>query len=138
DLVGLVDLGSLQIGGDSALADTLGDGAALRLEHAVLVIIVQRGTHRVGKPDHHVFVVLLETHGDAGKPAAGADRADEPIDLAAELLPNLLRRRLDMSLAVGDIVELIGPDRAVRLARGKLFGETARIFYVVVRVLVGN
>ena len=31
DLVGLVDLGSLQIGGDTTLADPLGDRAALPL-----------------------------------------------------------------------------------------------------------
>ena len=62
----------------------------------------------------------------------------KPSTLPAELVPDLLRRGLDMALAVGDIVELIGPDRAVRLSRGKLLGETAGIFHVVVGVLVGD
>ena len=43
-----------------------------------------------------------------------------------------------MALAIGDIVELVGPDRAVRLARRQLFGEPAGIFHVVVGVLVGH
>src|SRR4030042_5608752 len=102
--------------GDAALAGALGDGAAFGLERAVLVEIVERGTHGICKPDHHARIVLLETHGDAGKGAAGPDRTNEAVDLAVDIVPNLLRRRLDMALAVGDIVELIGPDGAVRLA----------------------
>src|SRR5680860_1067069 len=48
DLVGLVDLGPVEIGGDASLADPLGDGAAFGLEHAVLVEIVERGAHGIG------------------------------------------------------------------------------------------
>ena len=48
------------------------------------------------------------------------------------------RGRADMAVAVGDIVELVGPDRAVRLAPGKLLGQPAGHLHVVVRVLVGH
>jgi hypothetical protein len=41
-------------------------------------------------------------------------------------------------LAVGDIVELIGPDRAARFAASELRRETSRQLHVVVRVLVGH
>src|SRR5690606_34549512 len=59
-------------------------------------------------------------------------------DLAAGLPPDFLRRRLDMAVTIGDVVELVGPDRAIGLRPCKLFGKPARDFYVVVRVLVGD
>src|SRR5689334_24047078 len=105
-LIGLVDLGALEIGSDAALADPFGDRASFGLEHAMLVVIVEGGTHGIGKTDDDVGVVLLPAHRHAGKRAAGPDRADDAIDLAVEFLPNLLGRGLDMALAVGDIVEL--------------------------------
>jgi hypothetical protein len=40
--------------------------------------------------------------------------------------------------AIGGVVELVGPDRAVRLLGGKLLGEAARVAHVVHRVLVGH
>ena len=54
----------------------------------------------------------LEPHGDAAQRSARAHRADEAIQLAAGLRPDFFRRRLDMSLPVGNIVELVGPDGA--------------------------
>ena len=41
-----------------------------------------------------------------------------------------------MCLPIGDVVELVGPDRAVRLRLGQRFGEAGGIFHVVVGVLV--
>ena len=49
-----------------------------------------------------------------------------------------LARRFDMRLAVGDVVELVCPDRPVRLGLRQLLGEPAGNLHVVVRVLVGN
>ena len=43
-----------------------------------------------------------------------------------------------MAAAVGEIVELVGPDRAVRLRGGDLLGEAAGIAHVIVRVGVGH
>ena len=85
-----------------------------------------------------VLALRFQPHRDAGERAAGADGADEAVDLALRVVPDLWRRRLDMALAVGDIVELIGPDGAVRRGRGKLLGEAPGIFYVIVRILVGD
>ena len=68
--------------------------------------------------------------------AAGADGADEAVDLTAGLLEDLARRRGDMGVAVDGIVELVGPDRAVRLALGEFGGEPPGELHVVVGVLV--
>src|SRR5262245_38666720 len=100
DLVGLVDLGGFEILSDAALADPFGDGAAFGLQLAVLVVTVERGAHRVGKPDHDAGVVRLEPHRHAGKSAAGADGADEAVDFAVKVAPDLLGRGFDVTLAI--------------------------------------
>ncbi len=63
---------------------------------------------------------------------------DEAVDPAVGLAPDLGPGALDVGLAVGDVVELVGPDRAVRLLGGELLGEPAGIAHVVVGVLVGH
>ena len=100
------------------------------------VVVVDRRAARVGERDHDVRVALLERDADAGERAAGADRGDEAVDLAVGLAPDLGPGALDVGLAVGGIVELVGPDRAVRLLGGELLGEPARVAHVVVGVLV--
>ena len=52
--------------------------------------------------------------------AARARSAGEAVDPALHLLPQFLRRALDMGFAVGGVVELVSPDRAFGF-----FGETA-------------
>ena len=82
------------------------------------VVLVERGAHRVGQPDLDVRLALAERDLDAGERAARADGADEAVDPVAELLPELGRRGIDVRLAVGDVVELVGPDGAVRFLGG--------------------
>ncbi len=83
--------------------------------------VVKYGVHRgavgVGDGDLDVLVALLQRHRDAAQRAAGADRADEAVDLAVGLLPDLRAGGAVVALAVGDVVELVGPDHAVRVAR---------------------
>lgn len=43
-----------------------------------------------------------------------------------------------MGLTVGDIVELVGPDRTVFIGRGKLFCQSAGDLHVIVRVGIGS
>ena len=43
-----------------------------------------------------------------------------------------------MDVAVGDVVELVGPDRARRLARVERLGEARGVLHVVVGVAVGH
>ena len=70
--------------------------------------------------------------------AARADRADEAVDCAVEIVEDLGPGRLVVTAAVGDIVELIGPDRAIRFRLRHRFGEATRIADVVVGVGIGN
>ena len=83
-------------------------------------------------------VALLQRDADPREGAAGADRAGEAVDLAVGLGPDLGAGRLVMAAPVGEIVELVGPDRAVRLLGGDLLGEAAGIAHVVHRVGVGD
>src|SRR3546814_9159971 len=68
---------TLEVGGDPALADALGDRAALGLQLAMRIVMVEGGAHRVGEADPDLRVAALEVHADARQRAAGADRADE-------------------------------------------------------------
>src|SRR6476620_10574662 len=136
DLIGLVDHRTFEIGGDAALTDPFGNRASFRFEPSVLIIIVEGRAHRIGDADGDIFVPRLEPHGNAGERAAGAHGADEAVHLALRIVPDLDRGGLDMTQAVGDIVVLVGPDGAMRGGRGKLLGEPAGIFHVVVRILV--
>src|SRR5690606_22448416 len=92
----------------------------------------------VGEADADVGLAGAQALGDAREGATRADGADEAVDAAAGLFPDFRRRGLDMGLAVGGVVELVGPYGAARLARGQRLGEAARVFHVVVRVAVGH
>ena len=72
---------------------------------------------RIGQRDAHGLVELLEAHPDACERAAGTYRAGEAVDAAFHLLPDLARGAFDVRAAVGDVVELVGPDRAFGLFR---------------------
>ncbi len=137
DLIGEVDVQPLQIGGDAALADAFGDGAALGFQFACFVIAVERRAERVGEADLHLCVTRLQRRGDARQRAAAADRADKSVHLAVRLVPDFRARRVDMTLPVGDIVELIGPDRPARVGFRQFFCQSAGIFDIIIRVLVG-
>src|SRR4029079_3097676 len=100
NLIGLVDHGTFEIGGDAALADAFGDRASFRLELSMLVIIVERSAHRIGDADGDVLVLRLQSHGNAGERAARADSTDKAVDLALRVVPDLGRGRLDMAPAV--------------------------------------
>ncbi len=44
----------------------------------------------------------------------------------------------NMALPIGDIVELIGPDRALRMLLGEPFGQTAGKFHVIIGIGIGH
>ena len=136
DAVGHVDAQALEVRGDPPLADALGHRRALGLQRAVRVVVPERRAFRVGEPDPHRGRAGAQPLGDAGERAAGAHRADEAVDAPVHLLPDLGRRALHMRLSVHDVVELVRPDRAVRIARRDLLGKPARIAHVVVGVAV--
>ena len=136
DVVGHVDGQPLEVGGDPPLADALGDRRPLGLQLAMIVPVEERRAVGIGEADLHVGPPRPQPLRDPGERAARADRADEAVDPPAGLLPDLGRRALDVRPPVGDVVELVGPDRAVRLGRIELLREPARVAHVVVRVAV--
>src|SRR5580704_14772456 len=138
DLIGEIDRRIFQVLGDAALADAFGDRGAFRLQRAGRVVAVERGAHRIGERDAHGVAARFERDGDAGERAAGADGADKAVDLAVGLLPDFRAGGFDMALAIGDVVELIGPDRAVLFGPGQLRGEAARDFDVIVGIGIGH
>src|SRR4029077_15308529 len=97
-----------------------------------------RGAHRIGKRDAHGIAARLQRDTDAGERAAGAHRADEAVALAVCLLPDFRTGGFDMALAIGDVVELVGPDRAVLFGLGQLRGEAAGGLDVIVGIGVGH
>ena len=62
---------------------------------------------------------------DTRECSAGADRAGKAVDLALGLAPDFGAGCLNVSVAVGGVVELIGPDRAFRLSLCQLAGKPA-------------
>src|SRR5712691_40578 len=99
---------------------------------------VEPRAHRVGQIYLHVRVALFEGDADPGQGPPGADRAGETVDLALGLGPDLGAGRLVMAAPVGEVVELVGPDRAVRLLLRDLLGEGPGIAHIVHRVGVGH
>src|SRR4029453_3571297 len=129
---------AVDIPGDAPLADPFGDGAAFGLQLAGGEVGIHRGAGGGGACDLDVRGAPLGRHRDAAQGAAGADRADEAIDLAVCLLPYLRTGGAVVPRAVRDIVELVGPDHAIWVARLQLLGEAAGHLHVVVGILVGN
>src|SRR5687767_10012113 len=138
DAVGEVDRRAVHVLGHAALADAFSDGGAFGLQLAGGEIRVHRRTVGIGNGDLDVLVALLQRQRDAAEGAAGADRADEAVDLAVGLVPDLRAGGAVVAHAVGDVVELVGPDHAVGVARLQLLGQAAGDLHVVVRVLVGH
>ena len=132
----LVDRKAFEVGGDPALADALGDRAAFRLELAGLVITVQRRARHIGEGDDDIGIALAQGDRDPGEGAAGTDGADEGVDLAAGLLPDLGAGRFCMRVAVGDIVELVGKDSAMLAFVGKPRRHPSGNLHVIVWVFV--
>src|SRR5690606_7029454 len=101
----VIDLHAFQILCDAALADAFGDGAAFRLKLARSVVAVKRGARRIGETNLDILALGLQADGDTAERAAGANRAAEAVDLPFRLIPDLFGCRLDMCLAVCDVVE---------------------------------
>src|SRR5271166_6175990 len=97
DLIGEVDRGALKIGGNSALADALGDRGAAGFRFAGGVIKIKSRAGGIGESDFDVRILRLERNPDAGQRAASADGADETIDSAFGLVPDFTAGRLDMA-----------------------------------------
>ena len=97
---------------------------------------VKGSPHRIGKTDLDVFVAFFKCQRHTGKRTTGANSTNKAIDFAIGLFPDFWCRGVDMTLTVGDIVELVGPDRAIGLRLCQFFGQTARHMNIVVLIAV--
>ena len=84
------------------------------------------------------FFLLAQECRGAGDRAARADCADKAVNLAAALFPDLRPGRNVVSLAVVEIVPLVGEDNAVLFGFFELLGEPPPDMLIVVRVGVGR
>ena len=93
DLVGVVDRRALEVGGDAALADALGDRASppTSARRSCSSCRAPRPSDRRAR-SATFGLRSLSAMRDAGQRAAGADGADEAVDLAVGLLPDLRAR----------------------------------------------
>ena len=126
NLIGIVDRRAVQIGGDAALADSLGDRRSVSLQLTGFDPGIDGGAKWIGRGDPDFSTVFFKRNTYASKRAAGADGAGESVDAALRLVPNFRSCSLDMGLAVGDIVELVGPNRATRLGLCELLRYPCR------------
>ena len=137
--IGLVDFQSVDDRSDAAEPDAFGDRAAFgRRCLAVLEQMVHRRAARIGDTDDDVLFLLAQECRRARDRAAGADRADEAVDLAAAFFPDLRPGRDVVRLAVVEIVPLVGEDHAVLFGLLELLGEPSPDMLIVVRVGVGR
>ena len=133
---GEVDRRAVEIRGDPAGADAFADRVAAGDQFAGVDVAGQRRAFRVGQRDAHAGVACLQRATDAGQGAAGARGADEAVDAAAGVVPDLRAGGGFVPVAVGGVVELVGEPRAARIGGIRRLGVGARLVRVVVRVLV--
>lgn len=96
----------------STLADAFGDGtSANTLELLRLDVLVQDRARRVCKPAlDSALALVLEVSRRTSKGTSRASSCDEAVELASVgLSPDLRACRLDVSLTIGDVVELVCP-----------------------------
>jgi hypothetical protein len=126
----------LQVVRHAALSDALGNRPTLALSQlaAALDVRVQDRPRGVGEEALDAAVAdVLEVAGYAGKRAAGTCCASESVDLATGLVPDLRASGLNVRLAVGGVVELVGPDGVV-----EALGVALGLVVVVLRVVEGD
>ena len=109
--------------GDAALADPLRDRRALCFQLAGRVVGVERGAGRVGQRGADGGTLGFEHTRYTSQRASRTDGCNETVNLAIRIGPNFLSRCRHMDVAVGDVVELIGPYRAFWLTRIDGLGE---------------
>ncbi len=123
----------LQVGRHAAVADALGDRAALADQLAGGCPAVQGAAVRVRQHTAHLGILLLEIKGHAGIGTTGTGGRHPGIHLASGLDPDLRAGAVEVGAAVGKVVELVGPHGARGFGR-----DAARQAHVVVGVAVGH
>src|SRR5262249_47236673 len=101
----------------------------------IQIMVLEPGKHRctirVGANGFDLWILLFEKQRCPRQRATSADRGDETSYLARSLFPDLRSSCLEMHTAIGDIVELTGPEPAF------FFSKPLRVPVIVSRVTVG-
>ena len=137
--IGLVDFDVLDDRSDPAEPDAFGYRAAFgRFGLAVLEQMIHGGAARIGDADRDVFFLFAQETRCAGNGAAGADRADEAVDIAVASRPRFPdRSRRNVPCGCRDC----SIDRrryAVLFGLLQLLGEPPTDMLVIVRVAIGS
>ena len=135
----MIDHDAFEIGGDAALADALGDRVALgfQLAGGVVADRAPRLPDRRGRSGYRGCAAFSAMR-HAGQRAAGADRADEAVDLAARSAPRFPGPVLSIwACRLATLSNWLAQIAPPGKFPGKLFGQAAGKLDVVVGVLVG-
>ena len=89
---------------------------------------------RVGKAYLYTLGLQIQSHARHGSPRAGS--TNEPIQFALGLHPYFRPGGLNVRLAIGSIVKLIGPYGTIRLCFGQFLGQTPRIAHIIIGVFI--
>ena len=89
-LIGKVRLEPFKVGRDAALANALSDRVAFGLELTVSVVTEESRTTRIGKCNFYGIALLAQTRSNTSQRSTATDGCNEPIALAAGLLPAFL------------------------------------------------
>ena len=126
DLDVVVDEGIGEILSDATLTDAFGDRIAFGFEVSFGEPVIESGAHGVGEDDLDGGVVLFEGLTDAGECSACSCSAGEGVDMSVSLGEDFFSCGLVVSVFVGEVIELISPDSAVRVLLIELRGEALR------------
>ena len=125
-----------------ALPDALGDATtrALLQLPAARDVAVQDAARRICQIALNPAIAdILQVPRDAGQCAARPRSARKRVQVPVRLRPDLRARRLDVPAPVGDVVELVRPDRAtVRVLLPRSLRVALRLPVVVVGVVEGH
>lgn len=119
---------------DAFLCDTFSHRAARSFDEFSTTgdVAGQDAPRRIREPYLRLAAaLLLEIFPGTRERAAGASGADEAIECAARLFPNLRSRGQIVRLGIGGVVKLVRPDCV-----GEIFGKVACLVIVVCRIVV--
>ena len=100
--------------------------------------IVHRRPLGIGDADHDVVLLFPQVGCDAGNGSARPDGADEAVNSAVSLLPDLGAGGEVVGLPVVQVVPLVCKQDAVRLVLAQLVRQAAPDMLVIVRVRIGG
>ncbi|MCY1346312.1 hypothetical protein D9M69_323950 [compost metagenome] len=117
DGIGVAHAGEVGDGRDEILADALHRPGTRRAQGAGTGIFGDHRADRVGQDELQLRLHALEEAGQPGEGAAGADAADDGVQVVSGLCPDFRRGAALVGQRVGRVVELVGEERIGNVPR---------------------